>query len=138
MEQQLALGPIKLIGNLTIPKDPLGIVLFAHGSGSSRFSPRNQFVAGVFNERRIAPFSRGGRPDLAKLFLSKVQSPTLFIVGELDPEVIVLNRQAYDVLHCPKKIEIVPGATHLFEEKGCLQQVAELACSWFCKYIRND
>ncbi|NGX46575.1 MAG: putative phosphoribosyl transferase [Chlamydiae bacterium] len=172
-----------------------GIVLFAHGSGSSRLSPRNQFVAKYLEkagikthlfdllseeedtqERRFdilllaerlieeaekhegpiaffgastgaaaalvaasqmevaAVVSRGGRPDLAKEALAKVKAPTLLIVGGNDEVVIDLNREAYALLACEKKMEIVPGATHLFEEPGTLEQVAELAKEWFLRH----
>ena len=201
---------VKLEGFLNIPKHPSGVVLFAHGSGSSRYSPRNQFVARVLHDAGIATLlvdlltvreeeydqytgrlrfnidllgervalvtdwltqysattdlnigyfgastgaaaalvaavqhpravkaivSRGGRPDLAKPYLDRVSSPTLLIVGEKDTQVIALNRMAYSLLRCPKQIEIVAGATHLFEEPGTLEQVAQLASRWFMKYL---
>jgi pimeloyl-ACP methyl ester carboxylesterase len=201
---------VKLEGFLNIPEHPSGVVLFAHGSGSSRYSPRNQFVARVLHDAGIATLlvdlltvreeeydqytghlrfnidllgervalvtdwltqysatrnlnigyfgastgaaaalvaavqhprivkaivSRGGRPDLAKSCLGRVGSPTLLIVGEKDTQVITLNRMAYSLLHCPKQIEIVTGATHLFEEPGTLEQVAQLASRWFMKYL---
>ncbi|HAB99349.1 MAG TPA: hypothetical protein DCE71_05960, partial [Parachlamydiales bacterium] len=84
-----------------------------------------------------AVVSRGGRPDLAGAYLPQVVSPTLLIVGEVDTEVIELNREAYDLLDCPKGFEIVSGATHLFEEPGCLERVAELACKWLEKHFRG-
>lgn len=199
-------GKANLGGTLSIPQNAKGIVLFAHGSGSSRFSPRNQFVAnflvknhfasllidlltpeedeidemtrefrfdielladrlvGVIDWLRQNPktkqlpihlfgastgaaaaliaaaikgkeissvVSRGGRPDLASAFLYQVQSPTLLIVGGEDPVVIELNRQALQLLTCKKKLIIVPHATHLFEEPGALEQVADLANKWF-------
>lgn len=211
-EQKISLENLTLMGNLSIPNDPIGIVLFAHGSGSSRFSPRNRSVAELLNQHRMATLltdlltekeekidemtrefrfnipllaerllqitdwllqknelkslpigyfgsstgaaaaliaaakqkepisavvSRGGRPDLAKLYLSQVVSPTLLIVGELDTEVIELNREAYALLKCPKQMEIVPGATHLFEEPGCLKKVANIAALWFTKYFER-
>ncbi len=201
---------ITLEGNLGMPDNPQGVVLFAHGSGSSRFSPRNQFVARVLREAGIAtmlidlltlqeeeedrytghlrfdidllsqrvvgatnwlsvnpvtrnlkigyfgastgaaaalvaaaerPFavgavvSRGGRPDLASSHLPRVQAPTLLIVGSRDTQVIELNRMALSLLQCEKKLEIVPGATHLFEEPGTLEKVAELASQWFKRYL---
>lgn len=194
-----------LPGTLTIPPDPIGLVLFSHGSGSSRFSPRNRFVAQIFNENQMATLlidlltpaeekidqvtreyrfdipllasrlesiidwlqnnastkhlkialvgsstgaasaliaaanqgetissvvSRGGRPDLAGNALRKVVSPTLFIIGGDDNVVIELNKQAYALLHAKKKIEIVPGATHLFEEPGTLEEAARRASIW--------
>jgi len=193
---------IALEGALTIPHKARGIVLFAHGSGSSRHSPRNNFVARTLRTagcgtllmdlltaaedatyenrfdidlltRRLeaatlwlveqpqtggltvgyfgastgaaaalkaaaslgpqvgAVVSRGGRPDLAREALAKVRSPTLLIVGGLDDVVIELNRAAYGLLKCEKHLEIVPGATHLFEEPGTLEEVARLAAQWF-------
>lgn len=199
-------------GSLIIPKGAQGVVLFAHGSGSSRFSPRNQFVAktlrdgglatllfdlltpsedAIDNETREFRFdigrlatrlievidwlkknpttkmlsigcfgsstgaaaaliaaakakqnvqavvSRGGRTDLAGSSLPLVTAPTLFIVGGDDFGVIELNEAAYSELQCKKKLEIVPGATHLFEEPGKLEKVAELACDWFKKYLEK-
>ena len=173
-----------------------GIVLFAHGSGSSRLSPRNQFVAKYLEnaglkthlfdllkeeedtqERRFdipllserlmqeaekfegpiaffgastgaaaalvaasqmevaAVVSRGGRPDLAMEVLDKVTAPTLLIVGGNDDVVIDLNKKAYARLSCEKKLEIIPGATHLFEEAGALERVAELAKEWFQSHL---
>lgn len=175
-----------------------GIVLFAHGSGSSRFSPRNQFVAKYLEkagipthlfdllspeedtqERRFdipllaerllaeakkvkegpiaffgastgaaaaliaatkmevaAVVSRGGRPDLAMEVLPEVKAPTLLIVGGNDDVVIDLNKKAYDALACEKKLEIVEGATHLFEEPGALEKVAKLATVWFLHHLK--
>lgn len=195
-------GHLSLEGMLKIPPGAKGIVLFAHGSGSSRFSPRNNFVADVLREGGMATLlidlltsqedenyqtrfdidllterlalvaewlkkqpdtkdlalclfgastgaaaalklaarlgdsvkavvSRGGRPDLAMDILDQVKSPTLFIVGGSDYGVIGLNQTAFDQLTCVKKFEIVPHATHLFEEPGCLEQVAQLAKAWF-------
>lgn len=207
---EIPIGKIKVEGDLVVPENAKGIVLFAHGSGSSRFSPRNQFVAQVmqknqlgtllidlltFDENKIdqitrelrfdvdllssrlvgithwlgsdprtkklaigyfgastgaaaaliaaaqeganisAVVSRGGRPDLAGRYLPTVEAPTLLIVGGADPEVIQLNQEAFDVLTCAKKMQIVPGATHLFEEPGTLEQVADLAVNWFLNYL---
>jgi putative phosphoribosyl transferase len=201
---------VTLEGELAIPERAKGIVLFAHGSGSSRHSPRNQFVARALREaglgtllfdlltaredavyeRRFdidllaerlvaattwlkqepsaralnvgyfgastgaaaaliaaaragpavgAVVSRGGRPDLAEAALARVGAPTLLIVGGLDDVVIDLNRQAYEQLRCEKRIVIVPGATHLFEEPGTLEEVARLAAEWFVGCLgRND
>ena len=197
---------IKLEGALVIPREARGVVLFAHGSGSSRHSPRNNFVAEVlqsagmgtllmdlltpredatyetrfdidFLTQRLeratqwlmeqpqsksldigyfgastgaaaalqaaatygqsigAVVSRGGRPDLAMSALGNVQSPTLLIVGGLDDIVIDLNRQAYEKIKAEKHLAIVPGATHLFEEPGTLQEVAHLAADWFKRYL---
>lgn len=197
-------------GNLMIPKNAAALVLFAHGSGSSRHSPRNQFVArtlndaglgtllfdlltpdeeaidmrtrehrfniGLLAERLVhiarwakqqkqtrdlrvgffgsstgggaalvaaaqvpndvgAVVSRGGRPDLAGDALPKVQAPTLLIVGGNDDIVIELNEMARDQMHCEVKLEIVPGATHLFGEPGALERVAKLAGDWFVNHI---
>ncbi|MEX0775749.1 MAG: alpha/beta family hydrolase [Phycisphaeraceae bacterium] len=199
---------VALPGFLALPDGAGGLVIFAHGSGSSRFSRRNQFVADVLNQdglatllfdlltaeehavdeqtrahrfdigmlarrltgvvdwaqkqpvmaqQRIGLFgsstgaaaalisaaqrpeavtavvSRGGRPDLAEEALSRVQAHTLLIVGSLDEQVIELNRQAAAQMNSPPRIEIVPGATHLFEEPGTLEQVAQLARDW-CKW----
>jgi dienelactone hydrolase len=203
---QIPADGIKLEGALVIPPGAQGIVLFAHGSGSSRHSPRNNFVAQVLQSagmgtllmdlltpredatyetrfdidlltRRLeratqwlidqppsasldigyfgastgaaaalraaatlgpsigAVVSRGGRPDLAMSALDRVQSPTLLIVGGLDDIVIDLNRQAYEKLTAEKHLAIVPGATHLFEESGTLQQAARLAADWFKRYL---
>ena len=199
---------VRLEGELIIPPNAVGIVLFAHGSGSSRLSPRNQFVAealrkagvgtllfdlltedeaadreNVFDidflahrlsdatrwlkarrETRDYPLgyfgastgaaaalvaaaqdraisaivSRGGRPDLAIRQLAEVTAPTLLIVGGNDYGVIELNEKAYRVLRCEKSLKIVPGATHLFEEPGALEQVAELAGDWFNRHLATQ
>ena len=202
MEVLIPAGKVSLPGTATLPDGATGIVCFAHGSGSSRHSPRNQYVAGVLHEHRIATLlfdlltlqedqtyetrfdigllterllaaldwleenqetqgmkigcfgastgaaaalqaaakhlgiaavvSRGDRPDLAgPQALPLVRAPTLLIVGGRDDVVIDLNRQAYDLLRCEKKLEIVPGATHLFEEPGTLELAAEHAAKWF-------
>ena len=197
-----------LDGDLTIPPDAHGTVIFAHGSGSSRHSPRNRYVAGVLNgaglatllldllmpdEERVdattrehrfdivllakrlggatrwlereegthelpigyfgastgaaaalvagaahpevrAVVSRGGRPDLAGAALGHVLAPTLLIVGSRDEEVIELNERARDT-HARVELEIIPGATHLFEEPGTLERVAELASDWFVHHM---
>jgi putative phosphoribosyl transferase len=210
-EVSLAAGSVVLNGDLLVPREATGIVLFAHGSGSSRFSPRNQYVARVIREagvgtllfdlltreeeaidmltrrlrfdisllaRRLvdvtnwlarepetsrlrpgyfgsstgggaalvaaaalgekvgAVVSRGGRPDLAGDALPLVQAPTLLIVGGLDYQVIEMNQEALAKLQCEKKLEIVPGATHLLEEPGTLAQVAHLAAEWFKEYLQ--
>jgi len=205
-EVRIPAGRATLDGNLSIPENATALVLFVHGSGSSRHSPRNQFVARTLNnaglgtllfdlltpeeeaidartaelrfnikllaERLVhatnwakqqqqtrdlrvgyfgsstgggaalvaaaerpqdvgAVVSRGGRPDLAGEALPKVQVPTLLIVGGDDDIVIELNEQARDRMRCEVKLEIVPGATHLFEEPGALERVAQLASDWF-------
>src|SRR5262245_34774789 len=210
IEVQIPTERAELSGSLTIPENTKGLVLFAHGSGSSRHSPRNQFVArtlngaslgtllfdlltpeeegldiytrehrfniGLLAERlvhatnwarqqdqtcdlRIGYFgsstgaaaalvaaaelpqevgtvvSRGGRPDLAGDALPKVQAPTLLIVGGNDDVVIELNEMARQQMRCEVKLEIVPDATHLFEEPGALEQVAKLASDWFVNHI---
>ena len=203
---EIKINSVKLFGDLFIPKACQGIVIFAHGSGSSRKSPRNIFVAKVLQKvglgtvlfdlltekedeiyanrfdipllaKRLelaskwlkdlpeakdckigyfgastgaaaalwaaaeigqeiaAVVSRGGRPDLAGDFLNKLKSPTLLIVGGNDDEVIKLNKQAYEIIKAKKKLAIVPGATHLFEEPGTLEQVADLAAEWFKRYL---
>jgi putative phosphoribosyl transferase len=204
-EVKIPAGQAVLSGNLNMPEGAAALVLFVHGSGSSRHSPRNQFVArtlnnsglatllfdlltreeeaidvqtrehrfniGLLAERLIhatkwakqqaqtrslrigyfgsstgggaalvaaaeipedvgAVVSRGGRPDLAGEALPKVQAPTLLIVGGDDDIVIGLNEKARDRMRCEVKLEIVPGATHLFEEPGALEQVAKLASDW--------
>lgn len=209
-EVRISAGSVILSGELQVPDEATGIVLFAHGSGSSRFSPRNQYVARVIREagqgtllfdlltrdeeaidlqtrhlrfdisllaRRLvdvtnwlaweggtnqlrpgyfgsstggaaalvaaaalgekvgAVVSRGGRPDLAGDALPLVTAPTLLIVGGRDYQVIEMNRQALARLRCEKRLEIVPGATHLFEEPGTLEEVARLAAAWFAKYL---
>ncbi len=203
-------GQALLDGTLALPAGTSGVVLFAHGSGSSRFSPRNRMVArwlneaglgtllfdlltaeeqavdeqtgalrfdigllgqrltgvvdatagmretrglrvGVFGastgaaaalataaerpERIAAVVSRGGRPDLALPDLPRVRAPTLLIVGGLDGPVIGMNRQAAAQLRCEHSLEIVPGATHLFEEPGALEHVARLAADWFVRHL---
>lgn len=203
-------GNASLEGNLALPPNARGVVLFAHGSGSSRHSPRNRYVASVLqaaglgtllidlltreeeaidledahlrfdirllSERLVgavewlaenpdtgqlkigcfgastgaaaalvaaaqrpakvaAVVSRGGRPDLAGAALPRVQSPTLFIVGGNDPIVLELNREALAQLPAVKQLEIVPRATHLFEEPGALEEVANLATNWFQQYL---
>ena len=201
-------GDVQLEGDLSIPQGAPGVVLFAHGSGSSRHSPRNQFVARTIREAGVgtllfdlltreeeaidahtaelrfdigllatrlidatywikgeldylnvgyfgsstgggaalvaaaqlgdtvsAVVSRGGRPDLAGDALPKVESPTLLIVGGLDYPVIEMNKAALARLRCEKELKIVPGATHLFEEPGTLEQVADLAAEWFQRQL---
>jgi pimeloyl-ACP methyl ester carboxylesterase len=203
---QLHLGVADLEGISDIPEDPLGVVLFAHGSGSSRWSPRNQFVAHQLREAglgtllvdlltpqedqnyirrfevdflterlgritdwlreriagtglRIGTFgastgaaaalraaanqggsvgaivSRGGRPDLAEDILPEVEAPTLLIVGGNDEPVTSLNVAAYQKLRCPKELAVIPGATHLFEEPGALDEVARRAAAWFRRHL---
>ena len=200
-------GDVQLEGELSIPAGAQGVAIFAHGSGSSRHSPRNQFVArtiraagvgtllfdlltkdeeavdsytaqlrfdiGLLATRLIdatywikgeldlrvgyfgsstgggaalvaaaqlgnmvgAVVSRGGRPDLAGDALPRVESPTLLIVGGLDYPVIEMNEAALAHLRCEKELKIVPGATHLFEEPGTLEQVANLAAEWFQQHL---
>jgi len=212
-EARVPAGRAMLDGNLTIVAQTKGLVLFAHGSGSSRHSPRNQFVARTLNDAGLATLlfdlltseeesvdvytrehrfdigllaerlvyatkwakqqkqtkdfrigyfgsstgggaalvaaaelpddigavvSRGGRPDLAGDALPKVEAPTLLIVGGDDHVVIELNEQARAQMKCECKIEIVPGATHLFEEPGALEQVAKLASEWFLLHIARN
>jgi putative phosphoribosyl transferase len=199
-------GEATLEADLNIPSKPNGVILFAHGSGSSRHSPRNRHVANILQDAQFATLlldlltldeesldfqtaelrfdiqllakrllyasewlehqpqlaslrfgyfgastgaaaalvaasqqskglaavvSRGGRPDLAGPVLGSVQAPTLLIVGEQDHTVVELNRKAAAQLRCEKRLEIVPGATHLFEEPGALDEVARLAREWF-------
>jgi len=207
---RLTVDSATLDGNLAIPAGASGLVLFAHGSGSSRHSPRNRFVAEALREgglatllidlltsaeeredartarlrfdisllaRRVAAatawlienpvtthlpigyfgastgaaaalvaatespddvgavVSRSGRPDLAIPVLARVKAPTLLIVGSLDLPVIDMNREALEHLQAEKRLEIIPGATHLFEEPGVLEQVARLARQWFQTHL---
>ena len=204
----IASDGVRLEGDLAIPKDALGVVLFAHGSGSSRLSPRNQLVADRLRKARIgtllfdllteeeaadrdnvfdidflahrlsdatrwlrgrreskdyplgyfgastgaaaalvaaaqdhairAVVSRGGRPDLAMRQLGDVRAPTLLIVGGNDYGVIELNEKAYRALRCVKSLKIVPGATHLFEEPGTLEEVSDLAAEWFNRHLKTQ
>ena len=209
-EVQIHAGRTVLSGNLTVPEKAVALVLFAHGSGSSRHSPRNQFVARTLNDAGLATLlfdlltpdaeaidmrtrehrfnigllaerlvhatrwakqqeetrdlrigyfgsstgggaalvaaaelpqdvgavvSRGGRPDLAGDALPNVQAPTLLIVGGNDDIVIELNEMARDQMRCEVKLKIVLGATHLFEEPGALEKVAELTSTWFVNHI---
>src|ERR687890_80381 len=209
-EVRLLAGPVELEGILNIPEGAQGIVLFAHGSGSGRHSPRNRYVAEVLREAGLATLlidlltpeeeevdlrtrrlrfdiglladrlagatdwlgqgpgtqnlrvgyfgastgagaalvaaakrpeavgavvSRGGRPDLAGEALSRVLAPTLLIVGGEDEPVIGINREATEQIRAEKRLEVVPGATHLFEEPGKLEEVARLATGWFACYL---
>ena len=207
-EVEIASGTRTLCGILNVPPAAKGVVAFAHGSGSGRFSPRNQFVAGVLQEAGLATLlldlleegesrdranvfdivllaerlgiaaawlkcepttkalplgyfgastgagaalvaaatdreavravvSRGGRPDLAGEHLKAVRAPTLLIVGGNDGVVIELNQRAFGLLPCPKDLIIIPGATHLFEERGALEEVARLARDWFIRYLTS-
>ena len=207
---RVSAGPVELEGNLGMPQGVRGVVLFAHGSGSGRYSPRNRYVARVLREAGLATLlidlltaeeeevdlrtrhlrfdigllaerlvgatgwlrnepdtrnlkigyfgastgagavlvaaaerpdevgavvSRGGRPDLAGEALSRVEAPTLLIVGGSDVPVIGMNEEALGRMHVEKRLEIVPGATHLFEEAGALEEVARLAAAWFRRYL---
>jgi putative phosphoribosyl transferase len=199
--------PLALPGSLAIPPDPVGMVIFAHGSGSSRTSPRNAHVASRLNEaflatllfdlltpqeaedslnvfdiglladrlcaaitavasqqptaalaiglfgastgaaaalvaaaqepRVAAVVSRGGRPDLAGPALRRVHAPTLLLVGDRDDDVLALNRRALAEMQCQKGLTLIPGASHLFEEAGTLDDVAAHACEWFCRHLRS-
>jgi dienelactone hydrolase len=212
LELKIPVGNVIVKGNLNLPDQARGIILFAHGSGSGRFSPRNQYVARELNKSRFATLlfdlltmdeeqadivtaeyrfnikllaqrllgattwlkdqpqtktlsvgyfgastgaaaaliaaaklpkdifavvSRGGRPDLAGDYLHDVVAPTLLLVGGLDTEVIELNRQAQRQMTNQNKLEIIPGATHLFEETGKLEIVARLAADWFLHYLQQ-
>lgn len=204
-EVSFQVNKISLKGELALPGKANAIVVFSHGSGSSRFSNRNRRVAEYLNTKNLgtllfdllteeedktysnrfdiellskrlagaaewlekfpaarecrigffgastgaasalqaaaglpqigAVVSRGGRPDLAMDRLAKVKAPTLLIVGSLDHDVLEMNRDAYKQLTCEKKLEVVQGATHLFEEPGKMEIVSELAGSWFEKYL---
>jgi putative phosphoribosyl transferase len=200
--------PLDLPGRLSLPEAAVGLVVFAHGSGSSRHSPRNQFVASVLHESWIGTLlfdlltvqeaderanvfdinflsdrlgsalrfvmghdqtarlplglfgastgaaaalvaaaeeprvrvvvSRGGRPDLAGPWLERVQAATLLIVGSRDEDVLMLNREAASRLHCEHRLAVVPGATHLFEERGTLDEAARLAAEWFAQRLTKE
>lgn len=205
-DTDVTIQPLGLMGFLDVPEGAIGIVIFAHGSGSSRLSPRNRYVADQLRNAGIgtllfdlltpqeeedranvfditlladrlvqakkwlkgveqakdldigyfgsstgaaaalvaasgpdpdikAVVSRGGRPDLAAGALEKVGAPTLLIVGANDFGVIELNEDAAEKLHCAWQLELVPGATHLFEEPGTLDQVVELATGWFTAHL---
>jgi putative phosphoribosyl transferase len=204
----IPLRETKVEGEIAIPDQALGLVLFAHGSGSSRHSPRNQLVARTLRANKIgtvlfdlltteeerqdaitaefrfniaflaqrlveatewarrsssqlslgyfgsstgaaaalvastesqiavsAIVSRGGRPDLAGPILPRVKPPTLLIVGSEDTAVVRMNKEAYNQMRCPKELRIVRGATHLFEEPGKLEQVAQTAAEWFARHL---
>lgn len=212
-ERSVQIAPSGVVGDLTIPVDARGIVIFAHGSGSGRLSSRNRFVAGVLQQAGLATLlldlltaeeeqvdlrtrhlrfdiellaerlvqasrwiagdslagglpvgyfgastgaaaalraaaelpetaravvSRGGRPDLAGAALPQVKAPTLLIAGGNDTRVIELNREALGELRCEKQLEIIPGATHLFEEPGALERVAGLASKWLRQYLSTQ
>jgi putative phosphoribosyl transferase len=205
-EVQIRSGRRRLSGLLRVPEGAAGVVAFAHGSGSGRFSPRNQFVARALEEGGLATLlldlleedeardrekvfdvellaerlqsaaawlrlewataglrlgyfgastgagaalvaaarepqavgavvSRGGRPDLARAYVPAVRTPTLLIVGGNDDVVVELNERAFRLLRCPRDLVIVPGATHLFEEPGALEEVARLAREWFVRCL---
>jgi len=203
---EIPAGGLTLAGHLVVPARPRGVVVFAHGSGSSRHSPRNRHVASVLNEAHVATLlvdlrspreaterdvvfdvplladrlgaavrwlgerpdvggcrigcfgastgaaaalwtagqpgtpiaavvARGGRPDLAAERLADVEAPTLLIVGSADTTVLTLNRQALVAMHCPRRLAVVEGATHLFEEPGTLDEAAILARDWFAENL---
>jgi len=205
---QIPVGDAELDGELVVPENATSLVIFSHGSGSSRFSPRNSMVAKMLQRKGIATLlfdlltskedavyanrfdiglltrrlitatgwvmeqngvekfhigyfgastgaasalnacaklsniikavvSRGGRPDLSMSFLDQVKAPVLLIVGELDEQVLELNRKAYDRLSCEKELAIIPQATHLFEEPGKLEEVARISAEWFEKKLEK-
>jgi len=208
---RIPVGNVEVEGNMFLPQETGCLIIFAHGSGSSRFSPRNQYVAKEFNKSSIgtllfdlltpgeeeedeltgqyrfnisllaqrlvsvtdwlqndpqtarlkigyfgastgaaaaliaaaklqrlisAVVSRGGRPDLAGQYLADVRAPTLLLVGGDDEEVIELNRQAQAQMNNENKLVVIPGATHLFEEPGKLEEVARFATDWFNRYLK--
>jgi dienelactone hydrolase len=210
MDVRIPVERVALIGDLQVPQGAIGVVAFAHGTGSGRLSPRNQHVATILQGRRMATLlmdllteeeeaeeartgylrfdigflskrltaavgwlgagpetkgravglfgastgaaaalvtaaqlpdvvvavvSRGGRPDLARDHLAKVKAPTLLLVGGADRTVLDLNREALERLSCEKELEVVPGASHLFEEPGALERVASAARDWFVKWL---
>jgi putative phosphoribosyl transferase len=205
--RRVIVGPKQLEGILTVPEPAIGLVIFAHGSGSSRLSPRNTYVAEKLQERGIATLlfdllteeeagdrrnvfhtallasrleealvwsredadtaalpvglfgastgsaaalvtaaenpgeiaaivSRGGRPDMAGEALAQIRAPTLLIVGGADTAVLELNEEASAALNCTKHLHVVPGATHLFEEPGALDEVVAAAGDWFAQHLR--
>jgi putative phosphoribosyl transferase len=206
-EVSIPVGKVTVQGELIIPQEATAIIVFSHGSGSSRFSKRNRMVAKSLQDKNFgtllfdlmteeedrnyynrfdidlltkrlagatewlekfpaakdcrigffgastgaasalqaasylpqigAVVSRGGRPDLAMAHLPKVETPTLLIVGSLDYDVLQLNKAAYEKLKCEKKLEVVEGATHLFEEPGKMEIISELAGKWFEKYLSH-
>ena len=114
-----------------IPADQMRLGYFGASTGAAAALQ----AAAILGRAISAVVSRGGRPDLAEAYLDRVVAPTLLIVGEYDPQVIELNQMAYDLLQTEKDLVIVPGATHLFEEPGALEQVAHLASNWFRRYL---
>lgn len=205
--RRVAIGPKQLEGILTVPEPVMGLVIFAHGSGGSRLSPRNTYVAEQLQSRAIATLlfdllteeeasdrrnvfhvpllasrleeavawsredpdtaalriglfgastgsaaalvaaaenpgeiavvvSRGGRPDMAGEALSPIRAPTLLIVGGADTVVLELNQDAFAALNCVKRLHVVSGATHLFEEPGALDEVVEAAGDWFVQHLQ--
>lgn len=205
---EIKVDNVELQGELILPENAFGLVIFSHGSGSSRFSPRNNFVSQYLQRRGLGTFlfdlltkeedkiyaqrfdidllskrlvdvtqflirlpqlkmlplgffgastgaasalvaasilqnkvstvvSRGGRPDLAMNQLYLIECPTLLIVGELDRIVLNLNKEALEKIAGVKEIKIITGATHLFDEPGSLEQVAQVSGDWFLKYLQN-
>ncbi len=212
-EISIPVGDFFIFGNLNLVENAKGLIIFAHGSGSSRFSTRNNFVADQLHKAHFSTFlfdlltqeeervdvhtrefrfnipmladrlvlvtnwvesdkqaeslpigyfgsstgaaaaliaaaklptkisaviSRGGRPDLSADFLPKVKAPTLLIVGQKDTEVIALNEQAYAQLTCEKKLILIPGATHLFQEEGTLLEATKFAINWYDTYVAKE
>lgn len=206
VREQVRIGPLGLPGHFDLVAPAGGLVVFAHGSGSSGQSPRNQHVAEILHQHRLstllfdlltpdeatdrykvydvellasrighaidwarfhpavggaglslfgadtggaaalsaaaawpnrvtAVVSRGGRPDLASADLQAVQAPTLLVVGARDPQVLDLNRRAMRLLRCEKRLEVVPGVSHRFDEPGALDSVAHLAGAWFVNHL---
>lgn len=206
LEIDIPLSAVTLKGDLVIPENAVGIVIFSHGSGSSRFSTRNRMVADLIQKQKIATLlfdllteeedriyenrfdidllairliettewlmtnsevkdlpigyfgastgaasalraaayfgdtikavvSRGGRPDMALGALNQVKAPTLLIVGGMDIPVIGMNKFAFDELQSVKEMKIIPGASHLFEEPGKLQEVADMAITWYKRHL---
>ena len=205
LEIEIAAGNRTVAGSLGLVERPIGVIVFAHGSGSGRHSPRNQAVAAALRDRRLdtllmdlltsdeeldranvfdvqllaarlldatadlgsrreteglpvgyfgastgagaalvaaaerpqtaAVVSRGGRPDLAGERLREVRAPTLLIVGGEDPAVLEMNREALDLMTCERDLKVIPGAGHLFEEPGALEEVSRLAGDWFGRHV---
>jgi hypothetical protein len=128
-------GQVDLEGALDLPAGCCRVVVFAHGSGSSRFSPRNRFVAKGLSDRRIGTLLLDLLTPEEDSVYRTVRCPTLLIVGGHDPDVLKLNQDAFRKLTCEKQLAVVPGATHLFEEAGKLEEVARLAGNWFEHYL---
>src|SRR5674476_1410747 len=135
IDVEIPVGAVALKGHLHLPEPAAGVVLFAHGSGSSRHSPRNRFVADVLYQAGLGTLLLDLLTPQEELNRANVRAPTLLIVGSADEAVLKLNRQAQAQLRCPSQLAVVAGATHLFEEPGTLAEAAILASDWFAHYL---